>query len=213
MVDRSKLLFYSPDPIDKIVYLTTKTVSVSSSSFEITTFDHNLGFRPFITGEFSESSTFITSNTIGSNDISGVTTSIKANDTEVQLVTDNNSGSSITHYYRIYGFADEGADIDVGYNSDAPDNLFQFNMEFNYGKLYEAGTTSSVSNSSSETVTHDLGGIVQVRAWAISSGYATPISTSDYTQGHAVITATNSVKFINKSGGAATYHYRIYYDA
>lgn len=216
-VDRSKLLFYSNDPIDKIIYLTTKEVTVASGGFDITTFNHNLGFKPFLMGEYSENSNFTTSNTIGSFNNDNISTSLQADSTEVTLTTDNSSGSSITQYYRIYGFADEDDDISVDYNVGTPDNLFQFNMNFNYAKLYDSGTTASISSGASSTVTHNLGRIVQTRVWKIDAGTVTNgtqlLVDSDYVQGHAVIADINSIEIINESGGSTSYHYRIYYDA
>jgi len=214
VLNRDNLILYSNDPIDKIIYIETKTVDIPAFDYNDITFAHELGFRPLIMGEYSEDSDFSTSNTIGSQDTSFlIETAINADSTNVIISTNNNSGSAVTLYYRVYGFAEEDIDVDIEPTSGISGNLLQFDSSLNYAKLFDYGTTDTVSaGGGTATISHNLGRLTQIRVWSILSGSVTPLVASDLNQGIWAQSNANTLVLGNESLNDRTFHYRIYYD-
>lgn len=206
MTDARNFLLNTDYPLDKVVYMTSGSFIVAGSS-ATTQFNHNLSFRPLIIGTWSLNSDFSTSKEGGLFAFDGTDPTANynifaANDTQITISTTNQSGGSITVYYRIYGFMPTDANVDADFTSIQADN-FQLNTDFNYTKLFMSGIATAAATT---TITHSLGYRPQVITWRKDASIYGTEAVVD--MGYVKATTTTVVI----TSPTKDVHYRIYAD-
>lgn len=236
MADPRNFLFSTDYPTDKVVLLKSGSITINDQSDPITV-PHGLSFTPWVNGVFSSTADFsgdvfpfgvgpIVSVQTGVSTWSPMPTilSIAADATNIYFMPDRNLYSR-TFYYRVYGFADENADVDAQPTANQAD-VFAFNTDYNYCKLKQSGT-ADVSGGD-VVVTHGLGYLPQVDVWQSAPNSVTGVGTVvqkavvsrhivDYPTAYSNwFELTNQALIFRRgslpSSGTNMFYYRIYYD-
>lgn len=223
--DSAKLMHLHSDfPLDKIVYMNTRSFSVPAGGFNDQIFAHNLPFTPLILGQWSFDSTFATAYDANSGPRFGVggtlllQTALYSDATNITIFNSNNQGSPVTVYWRIYGFMPSTVSETAPFTASTADD-FIIDTDQNYSKLFLSGVTASSSTlGSSVTVTHGLGYRPQVLVWSEDSSYTT--WTGSYAiEGSAgnnrVQVGTDDITLLRDSTflpSPVRFHYRMYID-
>ena len=217
-----KMLLSSDYPLDKVVYLHTDSHDVTSGDYTVA---HGLPFTPLIKVVWSTSPTFATTYGVGDGPLSTNPSfpflpqlvSAYADSSDIGL-TFGNPGSVTNVYLRFYGFMPSDVDVDASFTSASGD-LFAFNTDYNYTKLYLAGVTaSSTVAGSTESVTHDLGYYPQTEVWYTKGGKMyclaqnTLLDNSPVSESVEITTTSITMKRDVLLSGSETFHYRIYVD-
>jgi hypothetical protein len=225
MTDPRNFLLNTDYPLDKIVYMTSGSISVPNGTSDITpgvTIPHNLPFIPLAIMLWSNTSDFEVCNE--SMDLAYATSyfpgpaagqiyDISADATNLSILRLNSSGSAKTVYYRIFCFAPSNADIDsVVTATQSVGSNFIINTDYNYMKLVANGILTPTST----TYTHNLGYVPRVQIWAeFTDGTIERQIEFQDVQGSTA--ATGGVKVTTTTLEALNYtpkiHYRIYADA
>lgn len=203
-VDPRDFLLNTDYEMDKIIYFKDGTLNAGQYDIDIA---HNLGFAPLVFGVCAFQSDFSDSRSIPFTYATQSDTTqfaVSANNKNVRLSYISSSGSPAKIYYRVYGFEPTGSHAKVGATSKYAKE-FILNTDYNYCKLFQAGTTSAGS-----TINHNLGYVPQVLAWRESNGWVSPIEES--APSSAIIVTNSAVLFNYPSLGVDKIHYRIYYD-
>lgn len=215
MVDRTKLNFYGADPIDKIICMKTGSVTVPGHSQATDNQAHELTFTPLMDCTWSTVTDYSLSYDPGSGKLPSVggpaydySLDITSDSTDVIATGTNNTGSSVTMYYRAFGVEPSNTAGSVEYTSSLADK-FEFYTAYNYTKLLHADRVTSP-----ETYSLGLTYRPQVSVWeeTISSGVIRKKNETlvyDATSSRVSVSAT-SVGVTVASGMAI--HYRVYYD-
>lgn len=208
------LSFISNYQIDHIVFLAEGSITVPAEDFDTVTFDHGLPFTPLPLGEYSTSSTFDTSNSLGTNLGNDYFTHIGANSTSIEVELDNLSNGSLTLYLRVYGLLPSGIDPDVKPTAVNSDNIFLFHTKYNLDKIFKQGVESA-SSGQVITIPHNLGYLPKVRVWNVIFNRTEPL-LSAYVGGgmpgdFSTIDETNLYLNCGQFGGT-TFNYKIYAD-
>lgn len=220
--DPRKFIVETQDyPMDFICFYVEDSIAVQSGYTMTLTFPHDLGFAPLCFGVFSaDNSTnwepMVGWGVYGSSDEYGGLYSTSSN--VVASVT-NESGSSHTYRYRIWGIMPSTVSKDVTIPSGS--SKWRLNTLKNYSKLVSAGRVTATTGSNFTVATHNLGYIPEVMAWAeLTSGRVQPFYLEYW--GNYLPTATVLVKVNNTRvqayiGTDAFWtikyvHYRIYGD-
>ena len=222
-VDPRNFLMNTDYPIDKIIYLTSGSVTVNFSR-EVT-IAHNLGFAPLIFGIWSLNSDFSTSQEFDmmSSDLYSpnykYVSRIEADATNIYASFQNSEFTNVTFYYKIFAF--EPTDVAETIKPTSSDTLttnMLLDTDLNYLKLHDSGI--KVVSSAPSTVTHNLGYLPTVMLWQEGGGahansiypinqptiYVHPNYSAYYPLTPSVTTTT--INFPR----TGTYHYRIYKD-
>lgn len=210
-------------PIDKVVYQTTRTVTVGAYGYSDTDFLHGMPFKPLIVGQFSPNASYVPLYEIGSTPVvSGnvpYNTSIESDGTRIYLSISNNTNTSVTLRFNIYAFQPTGATAAVTDFTASAGEAFSISTDYNYTKLALSGVTGYISGSST-SISHGQGVVPQVMAWyeVQSTGRIAPLVFGVHNQtwgDDTLVRITNSTVSFSNSGILATptrYHYRIYVD-
>lgn len=174
-MDQRDLLVSSDYPWDKVVYFYQGSATASAFDWQDLVVNHNLSFTPLLIAQWSYFSDF--RECYGSNDgpvdANGfpITQTSNFSDSQyIYLYYTNNSSSSTTIYWRVFGLMPSTANDDADYTFQDADS-FIINSEYNYRKLFMSGRTGfSSSIGSSVTVQHDLGYRPQVIVWRDGGG-------------------------------------------
>lgn len=223
--DSAKLMSINSDfPLDKVVYLHTRTVNVSGGGFNDQIFPHGLPFTPLVLAQWSFDSNFATAYDVngGPRFSPGGTllfqSILYSDSTNITIFNNNNQGSPITVYWRIYGFMPSTVSEEAGWTASAADD-FVVNTEYNYSKLYMSGVTGfSGTSGSTVTVNHGLGYRPQVLVWSENSTQTSWIGsfTSEPTSGNTRCRVDDeNIVLIRDSGALPSplrFHYRVYID-
>lgn len=172
------------------------------------TIAHGLPFTPLIFGMWATNSNFLPSYdltddapTYAGSGQPSFAFSAYADANNVVASLDNNTGSALTFYLRIMGFAPPeytGSISPVDFAS-----AFSYNSDHNYQKLVSQGKLGG-----NGSVSHNLGYRPQVRAWEKSAvGYVSPT--------RVVMNVTPEVFTIGNPATTSTteFYYHIYGDA
>lgn len=215
MTDARNFLFNTDFPIDKITGYQTGSLTVSTGSSSNPSIAHGLGYAPLYMLKWSTSPTFDTSfDEIGVNTSDRFFLNAQTDSTNLYIFASNNSGASITFYYRVIYFMPTNVDIDAP--ETAPDlDSFALNTDFNYTKVFQ----ESFVNSPSATIVHDFGYYPQVEAWYVRSSdgrivhsVSNELSSSSPSEPRVTVT-TSSVQLEDGSSVTASgWHYKIYAD-
>lgn len=179
-----------------------------------------MDFIPLAKGNFSTSPDFNPTNEIGSTTILYaipvpiVQVSMSISNDRMSLTSLNRTGSGVTVYYRIYAFMPSDINVDVSPLSLSRADIL-FNSDETYLKVFSSDFVTI--SSSAVTVTHGLGYIPYVEAWAGNDTikYPLPLVFSPIdTYGRTAVTANDqTVTFYPDSFNSITrYDYRIYLD-
>lgn len=210
-------LINSDYPIDQIIYIYSGSVLIPAFDFNDVTIPHGLPFTPLPMGQWSTTSDFSVSYEISSGPLGGtpytVNTGIEANATNIIFSNNNNTGSPITVYYRIYAFQPSNASGDSPHTK-SQDADFIFSSDYNYTKLLSSGVTGTLGAGAATAVTHSLGYYPQVMAWKEKTGVITPLVFAGLDGGgHSAQVTTTTVLFTaSTSDPSSLFHYRIYLD-
>lgn len=201
-------------------YEMDKIVLVKTGSFTSTEeIDHGLSYTPLVFGVWSTDENFDNVNTLGWTDSSpqvGYTPALSvecyATSTKIKLTSAGNTNND-TLYYRVYGFAPDGANYNSPKTSTKA-SQFILNTDYNYLKLYKTGEFTTPN----EEFKHNFGYIPQVMAWAeMNIGGETRIQplevASEYTDFGIIVTDQMiKAKSLIVPGTVDKLYWRIYYD-
>lgn len=226
----AKNFFINSDyPIDKVVYMTSGSVTIPASDYNDVTIPHGLGFAPLVSAIYSTSSTFTIAYEYNSGQVNTdltipspflYDTGGASDATYITLRHTNNTASPVTLYYRVYAFMPTTASADVSFTAGVADN-FTINSDYNYTKLILSGATAYSSVvSSTEVIPHGLGYKPQVMAWVENSlgtvsKTFTPILGTGVMYGSGVVVDETNVTYIRPDfmgGIAERLHFRVYAD-
>jgi hypothetical protein len=225
--DLVKLMSVSTDfPLDKVVYMHTRTVVISGFSFNDQIFAHNLPFTPLILGQWSFDSNFDTAYDANSGPRFGgggtllFASALHSDATNITIFNTNNQASSVTVYWRIYGIMPSTVSTTAPFTASTADDYI-VDTDQNYSKLFLSGETGFSSTlGSSVVVQHGLGYRPQVLVWTENSTFTT--WTGSYalegTGGggnNRCRVGTQEITLIRDSTvlpSSTRFHYRIYID-
>lgn len=225
MTDPRNFLLNTDHPLDKIVYMTSGSFTVSSSTSKEVTITHSLGFIPLVFGVWSLDSSFsnpqefdMLSSDLYAADFPYVTW-LESDVNSVYITFQNNSGANKTMYYRIYAFEPSNSQSIINHTSNIVDfSSYIINTDLKYLKLYMSGI--KIVTSPTEYVYHNLGYRPAVMLWEYNnfthSNSITPINQpvlyvdSAYSTGFPFTPYVDTEKINFPTAG--TFHYRIYLD-
>jgi len=172
MTDHRKFLLDSDYSMDKIVYMTSGSVSVpnTTSEFPGITIAHGLPFKPLAILQWSNTSDFAITNEFRDADyvstinttLAGQYYAVHANATNILIDKYNLSGATKTLYYRVFCFQpSDASETSVVPATENQGSNFVLNTDYNYMKLFHAGILTSVS----PTFSHNLGYVPRVQIW------------------------------------------------
>jgi len=214
------MLLTSDYPLDKVIYLVEGSTAVSGFGFVDIDTPHGLPFTPLPMGSWSTDSTWDVSYELNSGPLTAGSltyeTSVSANSTNVRFSANNNTGSSVTLYYRIYALAPNSADdLDVSFTSNQ-DTSFILNTDLNYTKLFESSDFTEPSTGGAPVLRsffHGLGYAPQVLLWKEVSSQVTPQNGTDVDFGDVVVEITSTSLNVTFTTFSSTkIYYRIYLD-
>lgn len=222
--DYAKQMLVSSDfPLDKVVYMHTRTVVIAAGSFNDQVFAHNLGFTPLILGQWSFDIDFTTAYDANSGPRFGsggtllFASALHSDAANITIFNTNNQGSSVTVYWRIYGLMPSTVSAIAPFTASSADD-FIIDTDQNYSKLFLSGVTASSGTAgSSVTVSHELGYRPQVLVWSEDANYVTWVGS--YAQegssgNNRCRVDTSNIVLIRSSilSSSTRFHYRIYLD-
>lgn len=232
IVSQKKMILSSDTPIDKIVLLKSGSFTLPGSvSGYVTAIPHGLPFTPLCSGNWSTVSDFsiqyeFSSGTYPSSNpgyVFNAIMNVYADASNVYLDADN-IGSSMTVYYRVFGFEPTSSLANIPAVASQGDD-FMINSDYLNPKLYIEGVASLPLTGGSEVFTyvqHDIGTIPQVMGWVTYSTFngstlvdaVHPVGTSNYnSQGVTLIVGEAAIAFSSPPFiDAHTAYYRIWLD-
>lgn len=223
--DSAKQMLVSSDyPLDKVVYLHTRSVVVPAGSFNDQIFPHNLPFTPLVLGQWSFDSDFETAYDANSGPRAGaggtllLQTTLRSNATNIVIFNSNNQAFDVTVYWRIYALMPSTVSATAPFTASIADS-FIIDTDQNYSKLFSSGVTGFSSTlDSSVTVTHGLGYRPQVLVWYEDSTVTQWLGSyaqEDPGGNTRCRVGTNDITLIRDSlflPSALRFHYRVYID-
>lgn len=228
MADPRNFLLNTDYPMDQIVFLKEGSMVRGDGIFTIN-IPHGLPFTPLPEMVWSHTADFAICQT-GPDEsyfdnqwttMVGEYYNVLADDTNIIIQGNNNSGSTKTIYYRIWAFAPSTASLDsvVPSTTNSGDN-FILNTDYNYMKLAYSGYLSSAGGGV-KSFSHNLGYVPRVKTWNIASELAYQNNFNqiisidpDGSVGYSIgthITSTQLVMMNNSVNDGI--EYRIYYDS
>lgn len=219
-MDSRDFLLTTDFPLDKVVYMDSGSVAVPTGSIATTEVSHNLPFRPMVIGTWSLDANFSTSIDEGIPqyaDLNAPYLAMSSTPEFLRLTPYNVTGSTLTFYWRAYGFMPPNVNEVATFTSAEADD-FVMNTDYSYSKLLDTGIVNL--SSSSASVSHNLGYRPQVEVWGAST-ISSPVlvkhtfgTSSTDNMSNRITVSESSLNFIK--GTAPTleeaYYYRIYAD-
>lgn len=222
LANADNFLFNTDYKLDKVVYLDSRSFTMSAFGNSNTTIAHGLSFTPLVNAVWSTSSDFSVVYGLGGGPRTGATrdypVAVDADATNVYIAGNNNTGSSVTIYIRVYGFMPSDVNADVANLS--PGDSLALSTDYNYTKLIDADViTGPSSGGRTDTITHGLGYRPQAAVWLKRGSTTAPFITNILTPGvsafdQVVVAVDTTSLTINFAAVAGTYtlHYRLYGD-
>lgn len=210
-------------PLDKIVYIDSGSFSVTSGSFPEINVPHGLAFRPMVIGSWSLTPDFAVSydaSFSAPSDPLQPYMGIQSTPTNIRFIPNNNSGSTVTFYWRVYGYMPPDVNAIAPFTATDADE-FALSSDYNYTKIYLTNTLSW-SSGTTHTISHNLGYRPQVEVWFEQELNADLLTRwylgedNSYTAFDRVHVTNSAVIFnFNSVGGVAgrKWYYRIYVDS
>lgn len=212
------LLLSTDYPLDKVIFLGTHQVTLGSFDIQTVTPNHNLGFTPLLSGQWSLTSDFSVAYGINAGPAIGMgrsfDTSIAANNTNLWIETQNRTESTATVYYRLFGFVPSNVNPTAAFTAIQSDP-YVINTDYNYMKLLRADSVN-IADNGTYTYNHNLGYYPKVMVWNYNA-YANGIMPTFVNDADAgaltrVTITTNSLIITHTIGSTNNFHYRIYAD-
>lgn len=224
-------------------FVQDKAILLESASFTIPTptagytftIAHGLPFTPLVGGSWSTSSNFLVTYDFGSGvipssnigaSIFDYSLEIAADSTNIYIIPTNVSGATQTVHVRVFGIEPSDSTATLPHTASSGD-VFAFSTGYNYTKPYEASKITGLASSSTTTITHSLGYVPQLTAWATNSArtfnsvffedVTYPIYVSSFIGGSVVdasveVTTTTAIFKTGSSSNTNRFDYVIYYD-
>jgi len=217
----NKTLINSDYPLDKVVFMASGSFTEPSGGFGEYNVPHGLPFRPLLVGTWSTDPNFTISyeaGTSGFTDLSIAQLTIQSTTNTIRLLPTNYTGSTITYYWRVFGFMPSDVNLDASFTAAQAD-LFAMSSEYNYTKLWQEGVL--LWNGTTQTINHGFGYRPQVDIWfeqELNSNLLTRwyqgIDNSFMGTDSVQVTDTQIIFRFLSSGGVAgrKWFYRIYQD-
>ena len=216
----NNLLLSTDYPLDKVVYLKTHSVTLTSFQIQNIMIPHNLPFIPLIQGQWSNTPDFSIAYNINTELIVGINrrfdTMAQANETNINFETQNRTQSTATVYYRIFGFMPSTANENV-LPTNIDSNNFVIHTDYNYMKLAYYGVTA-IPGGGSYTINHGLGYYPKVMTWSnvINPEFIAPTYQSNFggsfSFGIRADISPETLILRNDESSSKTVHYRVYAD-
>jgi len=217
----NNLLLSTDFPLDKIIYMNSGSISVPSGSSLDINVPHNLPFRPLLIATWSTTADFAISyeqGVSGFTDLSIPQLSVQSTPTDIRFLPLNYTGSTLTYYWRVFGFMPSDVDAEAIFTSATADS-FVLNTDYNYTKLWDSGIKLWASGT--QTIDHNFGYRPQIEIWfeqELNSNLLTRwfqgIDTSYGGTDKVLVTDNQIIFYFNSSGGVTgrKWYYRIYTD-
>lgn len=220
ITDAKSMILNTDYPIDKIIFLESGSTTVAATGTSDTYYNHGLPDLPLLKGTWSLTSDFTVSYDMGNPlyaDTDDVIVSCHSTSTQYRVIINNNSASSKTVYWRIYGVTDEDTTSEYEATSSTADD-FIFNTDYNYTKLYMTGDADI--SSATVNVSHNLGYRPQVDVWYEAASIPGEYLhwslgfSDDLGLYNTVRITTTTLDFVKGTfpGQPTKYKYRIYLD-
>jgi hypothetical protein len=215
------MLLSTDYPTDKIIYKMTGSVTVATGASNDNYFPHGLPFTPLLTGTWSYDADFTTSYMAGQQPFADPNSSqvtVQSNATNARVLVANNTGSTKTIYWRIYGIMPPNVDVDSVFTASQLDS-FIMNTNYNYTKTYMEGYVDI--SGGTQAITHNLGYRPQVEIWfelASVAGqfereYLGMADSGDTFYQRTYVTPTQLIFNKGTGGGLVTkFYYKIFLD-
>ena len=210
-------------PLDKVVFMISGSITVSTGGYQNISIPHNLGFIPLAKGNWTTMSdwSIVYEEHIGPlaspNSYSPFMYdfSVTSDNTNINIaITNYLSGAPVTIYYRVYCLEPSTSLSEVpATSSDGSD--FLLSSDSNYTKLVSAGYydfPDTIAGISSYSINHNLGIIPQVIYWIERSGACSQVTQSYYVSGITCQPTTNQVIMTSQGSLAGRVHWRVYAD-
>lgn len=217
----NKTLINSDYPLDKVIFMASGSFTEPSGGSNEYNVPHNLPYRPLLVATWSTDPNFSISyeaGTSGYTDMSIPQLTVQSTGTNIRLLPLNFTGSSITYYWRVFGFMPSDIDVDAPFTTAQAD-LFAMNSDYNYTKLWQAGVLTWASGQ--QVINHNFGYRPQVDIWFeqelnanLLTRWFQGLDTSYAGSDKVRVTDTQIIFGFNSSGGVAgrKWYYRIYQD-
>lgn len=211
--DGKDTLLNTDYPIDKIIGYSTGSFSISAFNSTTVTVPHSYTFAPLFFLKWSTTSDFSVSYDEIGVSFNYISVNANADTVNVYLFPFNNTGSSVTIYYRLIYFMPTTVNEIAAQTQSALDS-YVLNTDYNYTKIYEEGYIASSSGS----ITHNLGYYPQVEAWYVRASDSRLIHVVEGNVGlfatSPYVSVTDSDVTLNNGSGVSVsgWHYKIYLD-
>ena len=222
--------------MDKIIYY--KETKLTPDQYGGATIDHGLSLVPLVTGIWSRTADFAEPHSLcgvggvidpSSNSYTPDAVTVSADESVIrftQFAGPLSGGGYYPFYVRIMGFEPAGSHKNLGKTSQNA-NTFILNTDYNYLKLYKAGSEDLVWNTQTGlydtiTIQHDLGYHPQALFWieSVDQYYHDILPINGVKLPNIYVDKSCRESYTDKfviyppaphaSGGRV--HYRIYYD-
>lgn len=231
VADAKKMRVSSDYPMDKVVFLKTGSYSFTNGNGLIIPIPHGLKFTPLVNGSWSMTSNFSIQYEFSSGEFPSGNNgylykrvmNIFADATNI-YITGDNIGSTVTAYYRIYGF--EPSHVTSSYaplSAQADD--FSISSDYNNPKLLLNNYIDLPAGTATDqyiNVLHNIGTIPQAMGWVHYNTWngsamvdaVHPVGTTiSYSESITlVVNEVEIVWVVPAYANAHRAHYRVYID-
>lgn len=217
----SDFLLNTDFPLNKVVYLNSGSFPVADGASVEINVPHGLTYRPLLIGTWSLTSDFSISyeqGTSGFTDLSIPQLTIQSTPTTIRFIPLNFTGSTVTFYWRVFGFMPSDVSTDSNYTASVADT-FTLSSDYNYTKLWQEGFL--VWSNSNQVINHNFGYRPQIEVWyeepldgTILTKWSQGLDSSFTGLDTIFITDTQIIfNFKNTSGvNGRKYYYHVYAD-
>jgi hypothetical protein len=209
----SDTLLATDHPIDKVVYMDSGSITVPANSSADATEAHVLSFAPLLDCTWSTDPSFGLSYDIGTGAISAsgpfifdIFTEIYGTNSSAVLTVYNDTGSSKTVYYRMFGYEPSNSNAEVPHTASVADD-FVIDTDLNYSKLLYSDRITA-----GQTITHNLNRRLHVMLWEeiLSSGRIYKNNNAEMTDTSKSSAKVNLNNIIFNVATGSAVHYRVY---
>lgn len=207
-------------PLDKIVYINSGSIVYPDGGISTPAVPHGLLFTPLCILKWSLTPDFSISYNAQSN-LGGDTLicdlSVQTNGTNLVFFPYNNTGSTQTIYWQVYGYMPSNVNVDAPFTA-AISGGFVYNSDYNYTKLLTKGIADV--SAISQSYLHSLGYRPQIETWLERTDGTIVYVNTNYADAadnqYKPIVTTSQVQFIKGVDFGpfpyVKFHYRIYLD-
>lgn len=199
-------------PIDKVVGYSTGSVVVSAFNTATPSVAHGLSYAPLYYLKWSTDPNFTISYDMpGLTNFNNYILSVDSDSTNINFFGSNNTGSSVTLYYRVLYFMPTNVNVSADETQSDLD-AFVLNTDYNYTKILTQGVTAGAN----QNITHDLGYYPQVEVWyeRVFDGKIVYVTGNlpNGTWSPVASISTTQLLLSDSTGVVSKWHYKIYVD-